>query len=141
MLVLLLSAFACAASADTLKLPDSLKIIKDRAFMGDQALETVILPEGLERIGEYAFADSSVREINLPSSLQYIADNAFDNHASNLVLKVEKGSLGESYAKEHNLLFAVVKYEPDVIVTDSWNAFAIATASLIQDYCDESKCK
>ena len=68
-----------AAQAATLTLPADTKVIEEEAFYGDTSLDEVVLPEGIERIGERAFANSSLRKINLPDSLQYVADNAFDN--------------------------------------------------------------
>lgn len=38
-----------------LRLPAALKTIEDEAFAGDSAIESVIVPEGAERIGARAF--------------------------------------------------------------------------------------
>ena len=81
--IILLSAlmlFLCggALAANTLELPASLTAIKAEAFAGDTAIDTVILPEGVTSIGEKAFADSSLKLIQLPSTLSSIADNAFE---------------------------------------------------------------
>ena len=45
-----------AATAAELKLPANLKTVEDEAFMGDQSLTAVVIPDGLETIGEGAFA-------------------------------------------------------------------------------------
>ena len=58
------------AQAATLTLPADTKVIEEEAFYGDTSLDEVVLPEGIERIGERAFANSSLRKINLPDSLQ-----------------------------------------------------------------------
>ena len=68
------------ASADTLVVSAEKKSVGADAFRGDKTLGSVVLEEGITSVGSGAFADSSLREITLPSSLTYIAENAF--HAS-----------------------------------------------------------
>lgn len=65
--------------ADTLIIPSSSTMIESEAFYGDREINNIILPELLKRIEARAFAKTSVEEIYLPSSLQYIADNAFED--------------------------------------------------------------
>lgn len=78
-LLLAILLIAISASADTLVLPASLKEIEDEAFMGDTSIAEVVLPEGLEKIGKKAFANSSVNKIYMPSSITYIAEDAFSS--------------------------------------------------------------
>lgn len=81
-LLLVVSLFATAlpvSFASTLTLPGSVERIEKEAFAGDNSLEDVVLPEGVKRIESRAFADSSLSWINLPSSLEYIAADAFEN--------------------------------------------------------------
>lgn len=66
------------ASADTLVVSAEKKSVGADAFRGDKTLGSVVLEEGITSVGSGAFADSSLREITLPSSLTYIAENAFD---------------------------------------------------------------
>lgn len=72
-LLLLVSVSACA---DMLTLPAGTAQIDAEAFMGDTRLDTVVLPDGLLRIGDRAFAYSGVRRINLPDSLEAIGTDA-----------------------------------------------------------------
>ena len=65
--------------AETVTLPADLTSVEDGAFFGDGSLETVILPESIRTIGSKAFAGSGVTTVNLPDSLEYIADDAFDD--------------------------------------------------------------
>lgn len=69
------TAFAADA---VLKLPGAIRTIEEEVFYGDAALYEVVLPSGLTRIEGKAFAFSSVRYINLPDSIEYIAEDAFD---------------------------------------------------------------
>ncbi len=79
LLILTLTLLLCgaASSESELKLPDDTKSIGAQAFYGDQSLDTVILPEGLETIGSKAFVNSTVNVIYLPESITSIASDAF----------------------------------------------------------------
>ena len=68
---------APSAQAASLSLPSGLKRIETQAFYGDTGLDEVTVPEGAEVIDSLAFARSSVKTVNLPGSLYFIADNAF----------------------------------------------------------------
>ena len=52
--------------------------IPNNAFDGKGWINSVILPEGLTRIGEYAFRGTSIRRINIPSTVTTIAQYAFN---------------------------------------------------------------
>lgn len=81
------SAFAAAAMlwtgcacAYTLHLPDDLSVIREQAFRDNLSIESVVLPEGLERIESEAFANSGLRSIYCAGfdSIK-IAPDAFDD--------------------------------------------------------------
>ena len=75
----ILEAFAEAANYDlrSLKLPASLRTLGTRALAFFMKLDRVILPEGLEEIGEEAFYRSEVRVVKLPGTLKTIRPYAF----------------------------------------------------------------
>lgn len=58
-------------------LPESVREIRKDGLSGCQTLEEVILPEGLEVIGEGAFSITGLKEITLPMSLKEISPAAF----------------------------------------------------------------
>ena len=58
-------------------LPDQLEILPKLSFAGFGG--TVVLPKNLKNIEKEAFGYSKIKEINLPGSLQSIADEAFYN--------------------------------------------------------------
>ena len=78
LLLTLLAGPLGAFAENALTLPKGLKAIEAEVFYGDLALSEVVLPASIASIGERAFAFSSVKRINLPASIRFIADNAFD---------------------------------------------------------------
>ncbi len=54
--------------------PDSTKIW----YIGDSTITTVVIPEGVEKIGPYAFANlTALKKVVLPSTLKFISQGAF----------------------------------------------------------------
>lgn len=102
-LMLLTLMGADFAVAGLLTIPENVEVIEEEAFFGDESLEQVILPDGIERIEERAFAESSIHEINFPSSLQYIADDAFEN--SQLIsVTAEEDTVGWTWGVDHDFI-------------------------------------
>ena len=54
----------------SIKLPSSLVTIKDSCFLECYRLKTVELPKGLDVIGNYAFAYSGIKDINIPENVK-----------------------------------------------------------------------
>lgn len=52
-------------------------IIGDCAFGGSENISTVVLPSGLKKIDSYAFNESSVSQVNIPSTVTTIGKQAF----------------------------------------------------------------
>ena len=103
LVILCLSILGNCASASQgiFNLPPSLTTIEEQAFYGDLDVEKVVLPEGISSIGRQAFAYSSVKIINLPASLSFIADDAFKGCT---LEKVEaKGSYAIDWCKAHGI--------------------------------------
>ena len=67
-----------SASADTLIIPAGKQSVAAGSYQGDKTLGSIVLEEGITSVGSGAFANSSLREITLPASLTYIAEDAFD---------------------------------------------------------------
>ncbi len=112
--IFLLAAFLCAfaaagMAAGTLVLPENLTEIKAEAFEGNTSLDEVVLPEGIETIGSRAFADSSIASINLPSSITYIAEDAFEG-CGNLQMTAQEGSYAYDWATAEGLIASHFTY-------------------------------
>lgn len=56
------------------KLPSTLKVIKEGAFCDCNSITEIILPEGIETIGAYAFQNIPITEITFPASLKEAGD-------------------------------------------------------------------
>ena len=70
-----------------LKLPNRLREIGTEAFMDDEALQYVLIPESCTAIGERAFANcSGLLYIRIPASVVTIAGDAFDGCGTGLVI-------------------------------------------------------
>lgn len=67
------------------------------------AVEAVILPDGIESIGWFAFSGcSNLKSIAIPSSVERIEYGSFDG-CSSLTIYCEKGSFAEKYAKSYGI--------------------------------------
>ncbi len=69
-------AFFRNRKIETVQLPSTLVNIPDFAF-AMSTLKSIIIPEGIESIGEEAFSSNTLRELRLPNTLKHIGKNAF----------------------------------------------------------------
>lgn len=53
------------------------KIVADQAYYNNSELGDVVLPEGIQEIGEFSFARSSVASVVLPEGVEHIGFGAF----------------------------------------------------------------
>jgi hypothetical protein len=81
----------------SLKISSNVKLISENAFMSSSQLETVEIEEGLEEIASFAFWNSGVVSINLPSTLKKIGDYAFSScvNLESLVIPSSVTEIGE----------------------------------------------
>ncbi|MBQ6519398.1 MAG: leucine-rich repeat protein [Anaerolineaceae bacterium] len=125
LLFLLTGTYQIVFAAE-LQIPSHVTTIPLECFYGDTSLDKVTLPRGLERIEAGAFAYSSVREINLPASLTYIADNAFLNCSQLLTVKAVKGTYAYTWARnrgyihEARALLIAENTFPDETIYRNW---------------------
>ncbi len=111
-LILIILLIPFAASEDGyFTLPADVKVIKKNAFKGVNGIENLILPEGVLRIESGAFSECDIVNVNLPSSLMYIADDAFK-------LSIHATVVLDSYAYEwcstNGIEFTVLEYTTPV---------------------------
>lgn len=64
------------------------------------------IPEGIKAIGPYAFSGIlSLKDINIPDSVESIDDTAFEGCSDDLVIHGSDGSVAKEYAKSHAIRF------------------------------------
>lgn len=117
------------ALAEELRLPENITVIKRETFFNLQAAENVVLPDGVVRIENYAFANSKIMRINLPASIRYIAGDAFEG-CKNLVAKVKDGSYAMEYCEEHGIAYENYDFADET--ADYKYTVADGEASIIQ---------
>ena len=70
-------AFFGCSNLQSVVLPNSLKVIEIMAFQQCTQLREIALPEGLIAIGSDAFAETALVNVSIPSSVQWIGEEAF----------------------------------------------------------------
>ncbi|MBQ8867002.1 MAG: leucine-rich repeat protein [Bacteroidaceae bacterium] len=85
------SLFSGAVNLTELKLSKGIKSIGKQAFRG-LSIRSIDIPEGLERIDDYAFADCSLlNDVHIPGSLTYLGKYAFSGCSSLAQIKLPEG--------------------------------------------------
>lgn len=88
----------------SITIPGTVKSIPERLLSYSPCLESVVLEEGIEEIGNYAFSGCNLNSIDLPDSLRSIGDLAFfNNNIKSVVLgknieKIGDKALGYTYS-------------------------------------------
>lgn len=88
-------------------LPASLTTIEDEAFEGT-AISNIVLPENVETIGDYAFANiKTLRNISIPNKTTFIGRNAFKGSNNVTITGTPKG-YAKAWAHENGIPFSPV---------------------------------
>ena len=86
-------------------LSNNIKRIGTEAFSGTK-LESINIPDGITTIGENAFANcKDLTDVTISKGVTTIEEDAFAECSKDLVIKGEKGSKAEQYAKDNNIKF------------------------------------
>lgn len=110
--------------AKTIILPDTLEDIYNYAFADCSYLIEINIPNGVKEIGEYAFKDCiSLQELEIPASVEEIEPNAFSGCVSLSKLTISDGvrKIGEGAFSGCTSLTNITL--PDSVVYVSWGAF------------------
>ena len=91
---------------------DKANDIEEYANQGNDAIETVVIGNGINEVKEKAFADCKNLETAVISdSVESIADNAFEN-CDKLTIVCTKNSNAMLYAKQNNIKYKTFKINP-----------------------------
>lgn len=98
------------AYSNTLMIPQSVTTIEEEAFYGDTNIDEISLPNGIISIKDKAFALSSASRVYFPTSIEYIADDAFDE--TNMVGVGFPGIYAQTWCEDHG--FEYIPYSTPV---------------------------
>lgn len=110
-------------------LPADLKIIGDRAFRYCDKLAVINLPDGLERIGDLAFAqstskaNSSLKLTELPNSIQTIGQYAFQLNTNLALVKLPDALEGTIAARTFSHTPIAISEIPEGVTAIDGGAF------------------
>ena len=96
--LMLTLCFVWGSALADLVIPTGTTVIEDSAFYSDSSLSVVVLPNGILRIESKAFRNCGLDQVNLPDSLTYVADDAFDGNSGMTVI-ANKNSQWYTWAK------------------------------------------
>jgi len=87
---------------EKITIPGNVKKIDISAF-NETSVRCIIMEDGVEEIGKYAFTDSYFAEIYIPESVNYIGEGAFwcSEGNSDGKIYVKKGSYAEEFFKKN----------------------------------------
>ena len=119
-------------SSPDMVLPSGLKRIEEEAFAGLGFKEMYIrLPEGLEQIGSRAFADYSKKlTIYIPASVTSIHDRAFEN--TNVLILCNNGSQAQQFAVRKGYSYYVLDALSDWVLASNVPQNAVIVNSKTQ---------
>lgn len=123
--------------------PTSVTVIAPYSLKGTSALSTTgILPEGITRIGDYALTGwNRATEVTLPSTMEYIGNNAFEGWTS--LASVDATSLSTVPLLGDNVWLGVdrpsvlLDTKPSMITAfsnaEQWKEFKISNTSSLEE--------
>ena len=86
-----LIAFPKSKSVDGYRIPDTVKKIGGNAFRNREDLTSIVIPESVTCIGNYAFTGTNLTSITIPDSVRYIGAYAFNNCKELTDVKIGSG--------------------------------------------------
>lgn len=102
-------------------IPDYIDIIGDYAFDGQEFIKSVIIPKGIIRIGKCAFSGTNIVSIDIPNSVTYIDDEAFNCPIQSIVIPDSVIYLGKnvfSFTCKEIYIPKNIKYVASIYLND-----------------------
>ena len=98
-------------------LTKNVKTIGTSVFRGCSVLSNVVIPDGVTKIGDYAFAENvKLTDVTIPKSVTSISSNAF-SYPKKMTIHGYAGSYAEEYANSKGITFVAV--QPFVVTYDA----------------------
>lgn len=95
-------SFYEAVGVSEVILPDTVEVIEPWAFFMSMDLERITIPDSVREIGEGAFAETAIRELEIPSGVTTIGAGILDRWDGSVpTIVCDPGSAAEAYAREH----------------------------------------
>ena len=109
-----------------IKFPDSMEVIGDSLFMGDEDIQYVVFGANIKEVGEYTFLYcSNMKEIQLNDTLEKIGWSAFTCYSD--------------YVREIHIPESVTKIDGAAFEMDDTQTIYVKAGSYAETYCVESK--
>ena len=89
-----------------LTVPSHIEIIEEYGFYDCTGVDTIVIEDGCESIGEGAFAYNSATKVYVPDSVKHIGDNTFRSGPS--VIYCNKGSFTETYCSNNRVVYKLI---------------------------------
>lgn len=103
-------AFASTDGLFEFTIPTGVRVIGDEAFTLSPYIYSIVIPETVEEIGEKAFFDmDNLHELFIPKAVKVLGDLFFDKYDNNFVARVYEGSYAETFAKENDYPYELIK--------------------------------
>ena len=107
--------YVLGKNTNILHLPAYTRMIKTEAFRST-IFQQVVIPEGTKQIESKAFSDMQyLRQINIPDSVVYIADDAFEN-SPRIKIICETGSYASQWLKNKGVLSDAIEIQKNTDV-------------------------
>ena len=74
------------------------------AFLGNTTVKTIVFPDTLKSIGDYAFYGSAIESVTVPASVETIGDGAFSSCQALKAINVDSGN--SKYSSLDGVLFS-----------------------------------
>ena len=129
-------SFSCQGNLTSVIIPDSVTTIGEYAFR-DNNLTSVIIPDSVTTIGNGAFQDNALTSVTIGNSVTTIGEFAFYYNALTSVIIPDSVTTIGNYAFENNALTSVII--PDSVTTIGNGAFeynALTSAAFEGDFGD-----
>lgn len=126
-------------AADALNFPDAMVKIESEAFYGDTSLTDVVIPAGVQSVGQYAFAGcTGIKRIVVLDEDVVLSANALGTHEEAKTIYGLIGSTAQTYADSYGYEFVPLVTQSEADMAKKQAILAYAKTLLGQKYVSGS---